>query len=180
MSYFEIVILAFALSIDACVVSFSYGLAFTQNRLKNSILLALFTGVFQGIMPLIGYFLTGFVKTFIQPYAKFIVLFIFLYLGIKFIKEAFDKDREKSLCLDIKCLILLGIATSIDAFSAGISLSLFGNKIIKPALLIAVVTFLNSNLGFYLGGKLKHLPTKALEISAGCLLIFLGIKALQI
>ena len=77
-------------------------------------------------------------------------------------------------------MILLGIATSIDAFSAGISLSLFGNKIIKPALLIAVVTFLNSNLGFYLGGRLKHLPTKILEISAGCLLIFLGIKALQI
>ena len=74
--------------------------------------------------------------------------------------------------------MLVGIATSIDAFSAGITLSLFGNHIFKPALLIAFVTFANSILGFSLGGKLKHLPTKGLEIFAGLLLIALGIKAI--
>ena len=178
MSYISIILLAIALSIDACVVSFSYGITFTQKRLKNALSLAICTGLFQGIMPTIGYYLTGFVKSFIEPYAGLIVFLIFTYLGVKIIIEAFDKEREQRLCIDFKCLILVGIATSIDAFSAGITLSLFGNHILKPALLIAFVTFANSILGFALGGKLKHLPTKGLEIFAGLLLIALGVKAL--
>ena len=178
MSYISIILLAIALSIDACVVSFSYGITFTQKRLKNALSLAICTGLFQGIMPTIGYYLTGFVKSFIEPYAGLIVFLIFTYLGVKIIIEAFDKESEQQLCIDFKCLILVGIATSIDAFSAGITLSLFGNHILKPALLIAFVTFANSILGFNLGGKLKHLPTKGLEVFAGLLLIALGVKAL--
>ena len=177
MSYLSIILLAIALSIDACVVSFSYGLVFSHNRLRNALSLAGTTGFFQGLMPVIGYFLTGFVKDFIEPYSAFIDFAIFTYLGIKFIKESFEKEKKKQLCLDIKCLLLVGIATSIDAFSAGISLSLFGNKIVKPALLIAAVTFINSCAGFYIGGKLKHLPVRNLEIFAGILLLFLGIKS---
>lgn len=178
LSYISIILLAIALSIDACVVSFSYGITFTQKRLKNALSLAICTGLFQGIMPTIGYYLTGFVKSFIEPYAGLIVFLIFTYLGVKIIIEAFDKEKEQQLCIDFKCLILVGIATSIDAFSAGITLSLFGNHILKPALLIAFVTFANSILGFALGGKLKHLPTKGLEVFAGLLLIALGVKAL--
>jgi len=178
MSYLSIIILAFALSIDACVVSFSYGLKYDRERFKNALMLASFTGVFQGLMPVISYFLTNLIKVYIQPYAPIIVFLIFSYLGIKFIIEAFKEDYDKNPCIDIKCLLLIGIATSIDAFSAGISLSLFGNRILKPALLIAFVTFMNSNIGFYIGGKLKHLPTKYLEIFAGILLIILGIKAI--
>ena len=75
-------------------------------------------------------------------------------------------------------MFLIGIATSIDAFSAGISLSLYGNKILKPALLITFITFVNSLIGFWLGGKLKKFPTKSMEIFAGIVLIFLGIKAI--
>ena len=178
MSYISIILLAIALSIDACVVSFSYGITFTEKRLKNSLSLAICTGLFQGIMPAIGYYLTSFVKSFIEPYAALIVFLIFTYLGVKVIIEAFDTQKEKPVCIDLKCLLLVGIATSIDAFSAGITLSLFGNHILKPALLIALVTFANSILGFDFGGKLKHLPTKGLEIFAGILLIILGVKAL--
>jgi len=141
-------------------------------------LLAVCTGLFQAVMPVVGYYLTGLVKVYIEPYAAVIVFLIFTYLGIKFILEAFEKEREKKLCIDIKCLLLIGIATSIDAFSAGISLSLFGNRIIKPAILIGMVTFINSSLGFYLGGRLRHLPTRSLEVAAGVLLIILGVKAL--
>lgn len=89
MSYISIILLAIALSIDACVVSFSYGLAFTENRFKNAIRLAACTGLFQGLMPVIGYYLTGFVKSFIEPYAGFIVFAIFTYLGVK-------KKRKKN------------------------------------------------------------------------------------
>ena len=176
MSYISILILAFALSIDSMIVSFTYGLNFQNERLKNATLLALFTGGFQGLMPVIGYFMTNSVKSSIASYADWIVFFIFTYLGVKFIIESFEKEREKELCIDIKCLLLVGIATSIDAFSAGISLSLYGNRILKPALLIALITFLNSNIGFYIGGKFKNLPSKFLQILGGILLIFLGVK----
>jgi len=176
VSYISIIILAFALSIDSMIVSFSYGLNFPSERLKNATLLALFTGGFQGLMPAIGYFLTNGVKSSISTYADWIVFFIFTYLGLKFILEAFQKEQKKELCIGIKCLLLVGIATSIDAFSAGISLSLYGNKILKPAILIALVTFINSTLGFYIGGKFRNLPSKFLQILGGILLIFLGVK----
>ena len=178
MSYLTIFLLSIALSIDAHVVSFSYGLKFQQEKLRNSLLLSSFTGIFQGIMPCLGYILTGFVKSYILPYSKIITFLIFVYLGIKFIKESFEKEKKKQLCIDIKCLFLIGIATSIDAFSAGISLSLMGNKLLKPAILIGLVTFINSNLGYWLGGKLHKMPTKNLEISAGLILILLGVKAI--
>lgn len=178
MAYLSIILLAIALSIDAMVVSFSYGLVFNQNKFKNAFSLALTTGLFQFIMPIFGYFLTNFVRIYIAPYSKIIIFIIFLYLGIKFIKESFDEEKKENLCISLKCLILLGIATSIDAFSAGISLSLMGNKILKPSVLIGLITFLNASLGFYLGGKLKHLPSRNLEISSGIILILLGIKAL--
>lgn len=175
MTYLEIFLLAIALSIDAMVVSFSYGLTFNQNRTKNALLLAFCTGIFQAGMPVIGYYLTSFVKSYIAPYASIIVFLIFLYLGIKFIKEAFE-EKNIPQCISTTCLIMIGIATSIDAFSAGISLALYGNKILKPILLIGIITFFNSCLGFKLGGKLKHLPTKGLEVGAGLVLIALGVK----
>lgn len=177
MSYFSILLLAFALSIDACVVSFSYGLVYEKERAKNTFLLSFFTGTFQGLMPVIGFFLTNIVRSYIQPYANLIVFLIFAYLGLKFIQEAFQPKAKKDLCINIKCLFLIGIATSIDAFSAGISLSLYGNLILKPALLIAFITFINAALGFFIGGRLKYMPTKYLEITAGILLLSLAIKS---
>ena len=120
--------------------------------------LASCTGLFQALMPVIGYFLTGIVKTFVEPFAPIIVFAIFTYLGVKFIIEAFETEKKKNLCLDFKCLLLVGI----------------------PAVLIGVVTFVNSISGFYLGGKFKHLPTRSLEVGAGLLLIVLGIKSLLV
>ena len=81
------------------------------------------------------------------------------------------------MCIDLKCLFLIGIATSVDAFSAGITLSLYGNHILKPAILIAAITFLNSNAGFYIGGRMKNMPSKSLEVTAGILLLILALKA---
>ncbi len=176
MTYLEIFLLAIALSIDAMVVSFSYGLSFRENRLKNALLLAFCTGLFQAGMPVIGYYLTSFVKSYIAPYASIIVCTIFVFLGVKFIKEAFEK-KEVSHCISVTCLILIGIATSIDAFSAGISLALYGNHILKPVLLIGAITFVNSCIGFKFGGNIKHLPSQGLEVFAGIVLIALGIKA---
>ena len=128
MNHVEIFLLAIALSVDACVVSFTYGLSFNQNRLKNALLLAIFTGCFQGLMPAIGYHLTTFVKSFIAPYANLIVFTIFAFLGVKFINEAFASKDNKPCCIGFMCLFLIGIATSIDALAIGVTFTCVGYK----------------------------------------------------
>ena len=178
MGIAEIILLAIALSIDACVVSFSYGLVIENKKRLSSFLLALFTGFFQFLMPVLGFYFANILQKYIQSYANIIVFIIFGYLGYKFIKEAFQKEKETPKCLGLSCLFLIAIATSIDAFSAGISLMLCGNKIILPSILIGCVTFCFSLFGFWGGYILKKFPTFYLEISAGVILISLGVKAL--
>ena len=176
MSYISIILLAIALSIDACVVSFSYGLAFTENRFKNAIRLAACTGLFQGLMPVIGYYLTGFVKSFIEPYAGFIVFAIFTYLGVKFIKEAFEKEKEKQLCIDLKCLLLVGIATSIDALAVGVSFAAMNVNIFIAVSIIAAITFACSMIAVLIGKKCGDFLNQKAELFGGCILILIGLK----
>jgi len=176
LSWLEILVLAVALSIDACVVSFSYGLAFSSERVKNSFLLALTTGFFQFLMPIIGYFLVNKVSNIVEPFSNIIVAVIFLILGVKFIKEAFEEDKEKPCCLAWSCLVIVGIATSIDALAAGVGFSLSETKPFYPALLIGVTTFVFSVLGFWATNFFQKFSPKYLEVFGGLLLIILAIK----
>jgi len=182
MTYLDIFVLAIALSIDACVVSFSNGLIFTHNKKKNSIILAFSVGFFQFIMPLIGANLAGLINKYVEPYAPWIVFAIFVILGLNFIKEAFNKDddeKEKLVCyLCFKYILLVSVATSIDALAAGASLAFSGTAVLLPAIIIGVVTFVNSLLGFWSGYFFKKFPTKNLEISGGLILILLAFKVL--
>ena len=180
MSIIELILIGIGLSMDAFAVSVTNGLCCKNIKAGKTIMTGVCFGGFQGLMPLIGYFLgRGFAK-YITAFDHIIALILLGFIGGQMIWESFKKDEEKneSSILTGKMLFMQGIATSIDAFSAGISLSLFGNRILKPAILIGVVTFINSLLGFGLGGKLKKFPTKWLEITAGCLLILLGLKSL--
>lgn len=178
MSLLSLILLAIALSIDACVVSFAHGLVLEQNKFKNSMFLAFFTGGFQALMPLIGYFLTQPLLKYIEPASKWIVFSIFMYLGIKFIQEAFEDDKEVPTCLSFKCLLIIAIATSIDALAAGVSLSLTSTNIYKSIILIGSTTFFFSVAGYWSGYCLKKISTKYMEIFAGLILIFLSIKSL--
>ena len=178
MSLFALILLAVALSIDACVVSFAHGLVLEQNRLKNSLLLACFTGFFQALMPLIGFFITQSLYKYIEPASKWIVFAIFMYLGIKVIQEAFEDDKEIPTCLSFNCLLMIAIATSIDALAAGVTLSLTSTNIFKAIIIIGMTTFLFSIGGYWCGCCLKKFSTKYLEIFAGLILIFLSIKSL--
>lgn len=182
MSYLDIFILAIALSIDACVVSFSNGLIFTHNKKANSLILASSVGFFQFLMPLIGGMLANLVNKYVEPIAPWIVFTIFCILGAKFIKDAFkkeDEDKEKLVCaLCFKYILIVSIVTSIDAMAAGASLYFSGTQILIPAILIGVVTFINSLLGFWSGQFFKRFPTKNLEISGGVILILLAFKVL--
>lgn len=177
MSLIEILLLAFALGIDCCVVSFSQGLIFTSNRTKNSLALAFTMGLFQGLMPVIGYTGAGVISHYVSAYSAWISFAIFFILGLKFIFEAFEQKEEKICCIGIKCLISMGIATSIDALVAGASIKFSHTALMFPAFLIGAASFLMSLSGFWFGNSFKNFPSKYLEITGGLILIGLAVKA---
>lgn len=180
MNNLDIFILAIALSIDACVVSFSNGLVFVQNKRANSLILASSVGFFQFLMPILGYFGAKSVSKYVEPYDHWVVFAIFILLGAKFIRDAFKEEKkEKIECyFCFSYIFLVSVATSIDALGAGVSLAFAGTKILIPALVIGLVTFINSLFGFWSGHLFKKFPTRNLEISGGLILIGLAFKIL--
>ena len=179
MTNLEIIILAVALALDSMLVSFSYGLVFSKKRLYNSLLLAVAFGFFQFLMPVIGGFFTGFLYSQLEIYSKWIVFVIFLILGCKFLKSAFEEKNEaKECCINFSCLIFLSIATSIDALGAGVSIKLLNINTLLPALLIGVITFVLSFFGFWIASCFRKIPSKLIEILGALLLIYLAFKAI--
>lgn len=179
MTILDVIILSIALAIDALLVSFSYGLVLNKEKLLNSLKLGISFGFFQFMMPVIGWFFTGIIFTQIQSFSKWPVFVIFMVLGLKFIKEAFENKEEKAdYCITFWCLMCLSVATSIDALAAGVSIRLTGTGIILPSLLIGVITLFLSVCGFWSANIFKKMPSKSIEILGGVLLIFLAIKNL--
>ena len=178
MNLIDVILLGIALGIDCLISSFAQGVIFEKNRLKNSLILALTMGLFQGVMPFIGYFGTGYIYNVLEPVSKFIVFGIFLLLGLKFIFDSFQA-KEKPVCsIDIRCLFALGIATSIDALVSGAGLNLTYTPIVISAILIGLISFIMSVMGFWGGNLLRIFQPKYLEISGGLILLFLAFKTL--
>ena len=178
MSLVDIILLSIALGIDCLVVSFSQGLIFKSNRVKNSVNLALVMGLFQGGMPLIGYLGTDYLYNIVLPFSKWIVFGIFSILGLKFIIEAFQEKKEQVHCMEFKCLIGLGVATSIDALVSGASIRLTHTSLILSGILIGLTSFIMSQIGFWSGNFIKNIKSKYLEFLGGIILIILAIKSL--
>ena len=179
MSIYELIILSFALAIDAMLVSFSYGLVITAKRIKNSLILAFFFGLFQFIMPFFGWLMTEYIYEYLHKYSKWIVFIIFLMLGLKFIKDAFSECGEKpNDCISLLCVFVLALATSIDAFGAGVSLRFLEVDILRVCIMIGIVTFVLSIAGFYFGNKFNCFHKKYVTVTGGIMLIYLALKAL--
>ncbi len=180
MSIYEVIILSFALALDAMLVCFSYGLVVKEKRLKNALKLSLSFGIFQFLMPILGWNLTGFVYNPLEIYSKWIVFVVFVFLGLKFLKEAFFKGEKESKCecISALCIISLAFATSIDAFSAGVSIRFINIDIWLPCIMIGIITFILSFFGFFAAGIFCRFPSKYINISGAVLLIYLAIKAI--
>lgn len=174
----ELIFLSIALGVDCLLVSFSQGLIFTKNRTKNSFALALTMGISQSVMPLIGYIGVGLLSKYIEAYSNWLVFAIFMVIGGKFIYEAFQEKKETVCCIGLKCLISLGIATSIDAMAAGVSLRLTNTTLLLSISMIGLASFGMSLIGFWSGNFFKQLPSKYLEIFGGVILILLAVKAI--
>lgn len=164
---------------DCLIVSFSQGLIFKTNRRLNSLKLALTMGLFQGLMPVVGYLGTHKIYDFLVPYSKWLVFSIFFLLGANFIVASFKREVcEKLDCIDLKCLAGLGFATSIDALISGANLKLTHTVLWLACLVIGVGSFLMSQTGFWSGNFINNIRPKILHITGGLILIGLAVKSL--
>jgi len=180
MSILSIVLIALALAMDAFGVSISSGIAIAKMRIRHALLIASFFGIFQGVMPLLGWFAGQGIRVYVAAWDHWLAFFLLLAVGVKMIYEAFrTKGIEKRYDpLDIYVLFVLAIATSIDALAVGLTLSLVDMNILYPVLIIGVVTFVMSFVGTYIGDFFGHLFENKVEILAGLLLIGIGVKIL--
>ena len=181
MTIADILFLALALSVDAFVASFSYGLVIHRRPLVNALKLAAATGGGQFIMPIIGWLGTKSVHVYIEAFDHWIAFLVFLALGLNVIGNALSPKKDSAQTeseLSYKMLLMLGLATSIDACVAGVTLYFTSVPIMAAATVIGIITFINSLIGFRLSSCLQKLPTKYLELAAGVILIFLGVKVL--
>ncbi len=179
MTLTEIFILAIALAMDALIVSFSYGLVINKQRFITSIAFGLFFGLFQFLMPIFGWYLTGFVYSEFENFSKRIVFFIFFILGSKFLKDAFENDESpKVICISLLCLIMLSFSTSIDALAAGVTIKFKNADIVQTSRIIGITTAILSVSGFWIANALKKLPSKYLEILGGLILLYLAFKSI--
>ena len=173
---FSLLLVAIALAMDAFAVSVINGSQYKNMSFGVAFKIALFFGLFQAFMPLIGYSIGDYVSQYIQTYAPYITFVILVYLGIDMIRDA---ENEDGTGLDTKTLLLLAVATSIDALAVGFAFSLQKDvDIWFSILLIGIVTFVLSFMGIYLGRKFGSYLQRHAEYLGGAILILLGIDAL--
>lgn len=173
------IFLGISLSMDACAVSMTNGLLEPQMKKRKMLLIALMFGVFQGIMPLLGYWFGSLFEHWIDTAVPVIGFIILCFIGGKMIYESFHKDTEEIKHLSFKEIFIQGIATSIDALTVGIVyVGSTAVEVYVTFVLIAVTTFSLSLLAIWIGKKFGNKLSNKAEILGGIILIVIGIKIL--
>lgn len=177
----QAVMLGIGLAMDAFSVSVSDGIILGKIRLKNAAKIALFFGIFQFIMPVLGYLAGTTFSGIIEAYDHWVAFALLGIIGAKMIFEAFgDKDEEKEEAnpLGFKTLLILAVATSIDALAVGITFATIKTPVLISSAIIGIVTFFISLSGVYLGGKCGNIFGNKAAIAGGVILILIGAKIL--
>jgi len=180
MNLITILLIALALSMDAFAVSIASGIAIKKLHIKHALTIALWFGIFQAIMPLIGWLGGVSLREILSGFDHWVVFGLLLFIGLKMIWEAFEIDpiEKNSTPLDIHVLFTLSLATSLDALATGVSFALLGIPVVIPVIIIGAVTFVISFAGVWIGDKGGHFFGKKIEILAGIILIAIGAKIL--
>ena len=179
----ELVLIAVSLSMDAFAVALCKGLSMKKLHYGHGAVIALFFGLFQGIMPLIGWFLGKQFESYITAVDHWITFVVLAYIGGRMIYEAMheDADEQSASCdsgINYKELLMLALATSIDALAVGITFAFLQIQIIPAVSLIAGITFVLSFLGVILGNRFGTKYKSKAEIAGGVTLILIGLKIL--
>ena len=183
MGLIELILLAIGLSMDAFAVAVCKGLNMRKVNYKQTLLIALFFGGFQAIMPLIGWVLGKQFEQYITSVDHWIAFGLLVIIGGKMVWEVFKGDEEEETCacvvkFDLKELFVLAIATSIDALAVGITFAFLQVTIWMPISLIGVTTFGLSIVGVMIGNKFGEKYKSKAELAGGIILILIGFKIL--
>ena len=176
------ILLGFCLATDAFAVSITNGMCSYRVTKKDVLTTALTFGLFQGIMPILGFLLGNRFTDVISKYQHFVALFLLGAIGINMIIEAIkDTKNPEGVCktknvFTSKNLIIQGIATSIDALAVGVSLAAMDANITSTALLIGGITFICCLFGVFIGRKFGLLLGIRAKFGGGIILILLGFK----
>lgn len=188
MSFTVILFTAFALSMDALAVSVTKGMTLKNLTKGTSIKIALAFGLFQGGMPLLGWALGISFESYIKSIDHWVALILLSFLGFKMIQE-FIKSKKEGEEVSLECgittdesnlsnkeLIMLSIATSIDALAVGISFAFLSVDIVPASLTICIITFIVCLIGVILGSKIGDIFNGYAELVGGIILIIIGIN----
>lgn len=179
MDIVSIIFIAVGLAMDAFAVSITSGIAIRKLKVNHAVRIALFFGSFQAIMPVLGWLSGLTLKGFISSVDHWIAFGLLSFIGCKMIYESFKvEEGDRTSPLNIGILLILSIATSIDALAIGISFAFLGISIVTPVIVIGVITFILSLSGVFIGNKFGHLFEKKVEVLGGLILISIGIKIL--
>lgn len=186
----SLVILAVGLAMDAAAVAAARGLLLERIQLRHVLLIALFFGGFQGLMPMLGYALGASFGKWIQAWDHWLVFLLLGGLGVRMLREAVgqsppgadDSDaaasRGNADPFALPVLLTLALATSIDALAAGITLPLMGASLLSSSAVIGVITACLSVIGLFVGRRFGDALGRKLDVVGGLALIGLGIKTL--
>ena len=182
MDALSLILIALALSMDAMAVSITSGIVSGRPGPLPILKQAAFFGGFQFLMPVIGYYLVSTVSSYIEKVSPFIAFGLLAFIGIRMIAGACKNggpcENEKSDPFATKDLLLMAVATSIDALAVGASFALSNVRVWVASPIIGVTTFLLSILGVFIGNRVGRLFQKRAEIFGGAILVGIGLKIL--
>ena len=183
MGFIEIILIGLGLSMDAVAVSMANGMAYKNTTKAKTLAMPILFGVFQGLMPLIGYFAGGLFADVISKYANILVFVILGFIGGKMLKDNLGHKVEEGVeaegkVLTYKTLFIQAIATSIDAFAVGIGFSAMQVSIIPAVSIIMLTTAICCLIAIFAGKKVSSLLGGKAEILGGLILVIIAVKAL--
>lgn len=179
MDLIAVVLIAVGLAMDAFAVSICKGMSMGKPTVRSMVIIGAWFGGFQILMPIIGYYLGDAMYDLISDYDHWIAFILLAAIGLNMIREGLSSEDEAlDGSLDYKTMLVLAIATSIDALAVGISLAMTEGTIVEPALIIGMITFLISAFGVKIGSVFGDRFGSKAEVLGGSILIAIGIKIL--
>lgn len=173
----ELLITAVVLSMDAFAVSVCKGLSMKKISMKSMCIVGLWFGSFQALMPALGYLLGSMFADVVNSVAHWIAFTLLAVIGLNMVKEAFSKEEDEADgSLAVKTMLMMAIATSIDAFAVGVSFAMLDVNIIAAVLFIGVVTFTLSAVGVKAGSIFGTKYNSKAQLAGGIVLVLLGVK----
>ena len=179
MSLLTLFITAVGLSMDAFAVSICKGLAMKKLSMKKALVIGLWFGGFQALMPTIGYLLGTRFESYVTGIDHWIAFVLLALIGVNMIKEALSVEAEETDdSIGVKIMFLLAVATSIDALAVGVTYAFLQVRIIPAVIFIGVTTFVLSIAGVKIGNVFGLKYKAKAEIAGGVILILMGLKIL--